>query len=206
MFICRITNLGNLHIILSDKMLYAPNFSNHQAGYKKICNPRIQEGRREITIKIPPGGTLHDYVPFYFGYRPPMLLPLKNGRVEGYSEGQEPLIYLVSNTKLIEEAGLQFVFTDGHAGVFNTNFFNNLSDLIQVDLRATKARTWSLAEDPDFKRRKQAEFLIYQKCPWSCIEEVVVFNEKSLSRVMQIFSQFDDNLIKPAQIISQWYY
>lgn len=38
---------------------------------------------------------MHDYVPFYFGPLSPMMLNLKTGRVAGYEEDQEPLIYLV---------------------------------------------------------------------------------------------------------------
>jgi hypothetical protein len=214
MFIYRITHLDNLHIILTDQALYAPNFQEHRPAYKHICDRRIQEGRREVVINVPPGGTLHDYVPFYFGYRPPMLLRLKQGH-EGYNEGQEPLIYLVSNTKLIEEAGLQFVFTDGHARVFNTKCFNNLSDLLHVDSKAIKLRMWGVNPDDDLdqrrkkeelKRRKQAEFLVHKKCFWSCIEEIGAFNQGARLKVLEIFKRFPNELSREVKIRKDWYY
>ena len=34
--------------------------------------------------------------------------------VENYDEGQEPLIYAVSTVETIAQAGLGFVFSDGH--------------------------------------------------------------------------------------------
>jgi hypothetical protein len=49
-------------------------------------------------------GALHDYVPFYFGFLSPMLLQLKTGRVTGYNEGQEPLVYLKSTVQAVADA------------------------------------------------------------------------------------------------------
>ena len=43
-----------------------------------------------------------------------MLLNLKTGRVEGYNEGQAPLIYLTTTVQRVQDAGCQFVFSDGH--------------------------------------------------------------------------------------------
>jgi hypothetical protein len=40
------------------------------------------QGRRAVRrIPIAPGGTLHDYVPLYFGPRSPMLYTINNGNV-----------------------------------------------------------------------------------------------------------------------------
>ena len=49
-----------------------------------------------------------------------MMLNLKTGRVEGYGEGQDPLIYLVSSAQAIETAGIKFVYSDGHGLASNT--------------------------------------------------------------------------------------
>jgi len=43
-----------------------------------------------------------------------MLLNLKSGRVAGYNEGQEPLVYLKTTVQAVASAGCRFVFTDGH--------------------------------------------------------------------------------------------
>jgi hypothetical protein len=65
-------------------------------------------------IPCGPGGTIHDYVSFYFGYLSPMMLNLKTGRVPGYNEGQTPLIYLESSAQAVSESGGGFVFSVGH--------------------------------------------------------------------------------------------
>ncbi|WP_040415676.1 DarT ssDNA thymidine ADP-ribosyltransferase family protein [Desulfococcus multivorans] len=70
----------------------------------------IQKIRRQRPIGCGPGGTVHDYVAFYFGPRSPMLLQLHTGRVEDYDEGQEPLIYAVSTVGIITQRGLGFIF------------------------------------------------------------------------------------------------
>jgi len=48
------------------------------------------------------------YVAFYFGPRSVMLYQLHTGWVEGYREGQEPLIHLVSTSQAVEGAGLAY--------------------------------------------------------------------------------------------------
>ena len=44
--------------------------------------------RQAKPITCGPGGTCHDYVPFYFGPLSVMLLNLKTGRVQGYDDGR----------------------------------------------------------------------------------------------------------------------
>ena len=99
--IFRILHVGNLHIHLERRGLHAPNNTpddglKYKLKYKTIHNIDIQDKRQRNKVPCGPGGVLHDYISFYFGYFSPMLLQLKTGYVEGYDEGQEPLIYLVS--------------------------------------------------------------------------------------------------------------
>jgi len=41
----------------------------------------VQGHRAVKAVPVPPGGTLHDYVPFYFAPRSPMLRTLEGGNV-----------------------------------------------------------------------------------------------------------------------------
>ncbi len=43
----------------------------------------------------------------------------------------------------------------------------------------------------DRQRRKQAEFLIYQSCPWTLIQEIGVLNLRMKARVAEILKPFD---------------
>ena len=94
--IYRLIHVDNLRICLRRNGLHAPNYTpNDGLQYRTIHNVDIQKQRKVTTIPCGPCGNVHDYVPFYFGYLSPMLLQLKTGKVEGYNEGQEPLLYLV---------------------------------------------------------------------------------------------------------------
>ena len=113
--IYRLIHIDNLAVILDCGGMHAPNNPPEDAcDYRAIHNLDIQKVRRQRPIPCGPGGTVHDYVAFYFGLRSPMLLQLHTGQVEGYHDGQEPLIYAVSTVEKINEAGLDFVFSDGH--------------------------------------------------------------------------------------------
>lgn len=79
--------------------------------YRTIHNQSIQSSRSTWEIQCGPGGVIHDYVSFYFGPRSPMLYQLHTGWVQGYDEGQQPLIYLVSSVQAIEQSGVGFVFS-----------------------------------------------------------------------------------------------
>jgi len=159
--------------------------------YRFCHNPAVQGARAAVTVSVGPGGTIHDYVPFYFGYLSPMMLQLKTGQVAGYHEGQEPLIYLVSSAQAVADAGSGFVFTDGHGLALFTDWFDSLQRLDAVDWDMVYQRYWSdNVNDMDRQRRKQSEFLVHQLCPWSLIQEIAVINTQVRDRVEAIQTMF----------------
>ncbi len=188
--------------------LHAPNHTpNDGHNYRAIHNTEIQDQRRRREIPCGPGGTIHDYISFYFGPRSPMLLQLRTGRVEGYDEGQEPLVYLVTLAQAIEAAELRFVFSDGHGIKVFTRWFDDLSQLSEVDWEAVYARYWAdTVDDMDRQRRKQAEFLVHQVCPWQLVTEIGVVNSGMQSRVQSVVNSFEAALRRPVNVRSDWYY
>jgi hypothetical protein len=107
-------------------------------------------------VEVSPGGTLGDYVPFYFGIRSPMLFTYKNGNVTGKSENQDEIIYIVSSAEDVDAEGLAFAFSDGHPIVEPKAFYNDLAKLNEVDLALMTQRHWfDTDNDPDRKRRRQ---------------------------------------------------
>jgi len=94
--IYRLMHIDNLVTVLGHGGIHAPNHPPEGGhDYRAIHNVDIQKIRRTRPIPCGPGGTVHDYLAFYFGPRSPMLLQLHTGRVENYDEGQAPLIYAV---------------------------------------------------------------------------------------------------------------
>lgn len=206
--ILRLIHVDNLYIYLRRGGVYAANFTpQDNLTYRTIYNVEIQQKRRAIRIPCGQGGVIHDYVPFYFGYLSPMLLQLKTGRVAGYAEGQEPLIYLVSTVQAVRDAGEGFVFSDGHGLATFTAWYDTLDDLDQVDWDMINQQYWAdNMEDPDRQRRKQAEFLVHRFCEWPLIIGIAVMNETAKKRVEQILSRFPEDLHKPVVLRPNWYY
>jgi hypothetical protein len=206
--IFRLLHVDNLKTCLMRRALHAPNHTPKDGlFYKPIHNVDIQQQRKITCIPCGPRGVIHDYVAFYFGYLSPMLLQLKTGRVQGYNEGQEPLIYLVSSAQAVAENGLGFVFSDGHGIAAISNWYDNLSRLNEVDWGVVYERYWKdTPQDPDRQRRKQAEFLVYQKCDWSLIHEIAVVNECMKTQVEKIWGSFPATLSRPVSVRPEWYY
>ncbi len=137
--------------------------------WKAIHNAEIQDKRHIRAIPCGPKGTVHDYVPFYFGYHSPMMLQLHTGQVSGYTERQDPLIYLVCHAQDVAVNGLGFVLSDGQGIAAWTDWFDSLTDLNKVDWKMVAEKWWTPKRDPsdpDRQRRKQAEFLVHKACPW----------------------------------------
>jgi len=206
--IYRFLHVDNLCIYLRRGGLHAPNHTpNDGLTYKTIHNVDIQRERRSTTIPCGPGGVIHDYVSFYFGYLSPMLLQLHTGRVEGYNEGQEPLIYLVSTAQAVADSGTSYVFSDGHGIAAFTSWYDDLAELDQVDWEMVYQRYWAdNINDMDRQRRKQAEFLVHRFCDWSLIHEIAVINDRMKSEVESILGRFPRSMCRTVQVQPKWYY
>jgi hypothetical protein len=172
----------------------------------EIGDRSIKAWRRTKKISVGPGGVAADYVPFYFAPRSPMLFKISRRGVEQYREGrQEPLIYLVTAVDMIERLGLPFVFSDGNCAKFITDVFDDLSDLDKVDWPLMKDRYWNdTASDGDRMRRRMAEFLVYDRIPWSAFLGVGTMTEDVAAHVRNIFAGF--GLPVDAIVRRDWYY
>jgi hypothetical protein len=201
-------HIDNLEVLLRRQAAHAPNHTpNDGLVYRTIHKEEVQAKRHEKAISCGPGGVLHDYVPFYFGYCGVMLLNLATGRVAGYSEGQDPLIYLISRVEDVVADGLQCVFTDGHSLASYTSFFDDTAKLSEVDWELVNEHYWaSTPEDPDRQRRKQAEFLVYREFPWSLVRGLVVRTDAVKAQVEGIFSKYPAELHRPVAVRPGWYY
>jgi len=206
--IYRLIHIDNLPVVLRRGALHAPN---HVPGdglpYRTIHNVDIQRQRRATPIPRGPGGFIHDYVPFYFGPRSPMLYQLHTGWVEGYDGGQEPLLYLVSTVEKVARSGIPFVFSDGHGIAAYTRWYDDLAEMVRVDWNMVYNRSWrDTVEDMDRQRRKQAEFMVYHSCDWALIEEIGTLNTVAGARIEAIFARFSSSLRRPVRVHTDWYY
>lgn len=173
--------------------------------FSNIAHSRIQDRRLETPVPCGPGGYLHDYVPFYFAPKSPMLYAIKKGNVEGCSATQADIIYLVSSAQTIKTAGTGFVFTDGHGTMQLSEFYDDLNYLSEIDWNIMKEKYWrDTLEDPDRKRRRQAEFLVFSQFSWNYVEKIGVFNRRVQREIMDAISRGFHK--PPVNIESGWYY
>ncbi len=132
-----------------------------------------------------------------------MLFTINKGNVVGYTGGQEPVVHLVSSTEAVDAAGLEWVFTEGHAVMDYTDFFDDFADLDKIDWPLMGSRYWFDSDEyPDRCRRRQAEFLVHKFFPWKLFSEIGVYNTAIAQKVNQILA--GRNI--PVSIRRAWYY
>lgn len=189
-YIYHITHVDNLRGILGQDGLWAHQaLGTRRLPYRGIAHQSLQGRRARTTVPCGPGGNLHEYVPFHFGPRSPMLYAIHSGSVNGYSGSQSEVVHLVSTVEAVLQAGLDYVFTDGHAIMAWTDFYTDPSRLDVVDWHLMFGRYWfDTDEDPDRKRRRQAEFLVHCFFPWSLVCEVGVMNSGIGAKVTGLLS------------------
>ncbi len=207
--IFRMVHYQNLDCLLS-MGLHCPSSPQKCQNYQNIGHQTLINRREETQVSIAPFGNLSDYVPFYFTYKMPMLYLIHKNKVKAYEGGQSEVIYLISTAEKVVQSKCAFVFTDRHAVLNYTQFFNDLSDLDKLD--------WAVIDETDYnkwknmhgesiddnKEKKQAEFLVYKYFPISLISNIAVYNEEIKSTVAQNLAKA--NLSIPVHIVSQMYY
>jgi hypothetical protein len=132
-----------------------------------IGNPELISLRPHRQVDIPPGGTLADYVPFYFTPYSPMLYNIKTGYAGIRQRNNAEIVVLVSSLDALRSNGVRFVYTDRHAYLQTARFFDDPAQLGGVvDFGLLQRRDFKRdPERPDKMERYQAEALAYEHVP-----------------------------------------
>ena len=205
-YIYHITHVKNLPLILAAGGLRTcKTLRSEQTSYTDIAYQTLQDRRADTQVPCGVGGTLHDYVPFYFAPRSPMLFKISKQSEPQHQEGQTPIIHLVSTIEQVQQADGRFAFTDGHGIMELTNFYDDLTQLDRVDWQIMNAPYWrDTVEDNDRKRRRQAEFLVHDFFPWHWVQEIGV---KNVTLKSQVEARLSENVPQPlVKVMSCWYY
>lgn len=201
-YLYRITHIDNLDFILEAKAIRCPNAVNSDPSFIGIGDSSLIQSRRSKQIPIEPNGDFSDYVAFYFGARSPMLYNIQNGFKNVTKRNPEDIIYLISNFEAVDLNRSTFVFTDGHGYHHLSQFFNREIDLKEVDWEIVKLVRWNDTEDdPDRKRKKQAEFLIHKEVPISMIRVIVVYNQNAKANILAKLAEHNiecNVIVKPS--------
>ncbi|ENM5835605.1 type II toxin-antitoxin system toxin DNA ADP-ribosyl transferase DarT [Vibrio chemaguriensis] len=177
------THIDNLQSLVSSGGLISKNAVDAQSiQYKNSAYASVQGHREQFPVPVAPYGVIHDYVPFYFNSRSPMLYTVKMGNIPGVD--MRDVIFFQSTAQTIESAGKAFVFTDGHGIMSLTDYYNKLSDMHNVPWQVVQAQFWG--SYPDGKRERQAEFLVQNYVEWALIDTIGVYNQAMKLRVENI--------------------
>jgi ssDNA thymidine ADP-ribosyltransferase, DarT len=153
-----------------------------QVPHASIAYEHIQDRRSQTNVPVGPGGTLHDYVPFHFAPRSPMLMAINGGRVLNCPYRQEDIVHLVAHADGVAAASVPFVFSNLHAVLDFAEFFTALASLDRIDwplffespTQGGYCRYWHNRPEPRHMLRKetrQAEFLVHGSLTTSLIRE-----------------------------------
>ena len=172
--IFRITHIENIAWILENG-LHCKSSPVQDPSFVQIGNPDLIAKRVTRTIPPPHGGTLDDYVPFYFTPHSPMLYNIATGWNGIQRRPMNDIVVLASSLHSLADNGVQFVFSDRHAYLEVAEFSNELASL-------AGALDWKILRDRDFKRnpsdpgkfeRYQAEALAAFHVPVAALTGIV---------------------------------
>lgn len=202
--IFRITHRDNIPWIL-DNGVHAPNGERSDPNFRRIGNPDLIDNRSRRTVPVGLGGTLSDYVPFYFTPSSIMMYNIKTGHRGVPRVPNEEIVILVSSLRRMSEMGIPFVFTDCHAYVRWASFFTDLERLDQIDWPILNRRDFAHdPDDPDKMARYQAEALVWKCVPLDALTGVCSFTGDVNSWVQAELTQRDLGL--RATVQSNWYF
>jgi len=174
--IFRITHVENLPWIL-DNGLHCRNSPNKDPDFVNLGNPDLIEKRSRRVVPVAPGGTLSDYIPFYFTPYSIMLYNIHTGHGGVARVPRRDIVILVSSLHKVDQLGLNFAFTSGHAYPVYAEYYNQLGDLNEIDWDLLQRRNFQNdPNDPEKKERYQAEALIHGHLPIDALNGVACYD------------------------------
>lgn len=215
--IFHITPICNLASIAKSKKLRAKaELLRKKIEYGNIAYQGAQGKRAVKMIARPPGGVIHDYVPFYFAPRSPMLFTINKGNVEDCPHRQPDIVHFETTVEAVVESGLHYVFYNYNATLDIADCFSNVKDLGKINwplffehprLDGYCQYFHNRRDDPNYflrRETRQAEFLVHTAVPLKLMTRVGVYNEAKADEVREIFE--DAKIKLPVETIRDWYF
>jgi hypothetical protein len=166
--------------------LHCRSSKTHDPNYVNIGNVDLISKRNHRVVPIAPGGTLGDYVPFYFTPYSPMLYNIKTGRGVPKRPNDE-IVIAVSSLHKLRKQSVPFAFTDRHAYLNAAQFSSDLARLDWID--------WTTLQQRDFQRdasdkfeRYQAEALIHRHLPIDGLFGIICYNDSVAEQFQKLVS------------------
>jgi len=162
-----------------------------------------RRGRRVVPVR--PGGTLSDYVPFYFTPFSPMLYNIFTGRGGVVRRPNDEICILVSSVHKLRGLNLDVVFTDRHAYPPLARYFNDPADLDKIDRALLQARDFRRnPDDPEQIERYQAEALVYGHVPSAGLLGIICHAD--VVKAELVAAMRNQSVQLDIRVMPQWYF
>lgn len=213
-----ITALANLKAICESGALLSKNHvATAGINYQNIAHAGAQGTRSRRTVPNPPGGLIHDFVPFYFAPRSPMLYSIKKGNVQGCNWRQQDIVHFETTVQAVTCEAQGFVFYDRNATLEISKAYTDLSvldDVVAWDLITESPQMDGFCQfwkddlaNPryaDRMEKRQAEFLVKNRVPLTCVTRLGVIDGERQSEVLLILESNGVNL--KVDTMRDWYF
>jgi len=213
-----ITAIDNLaHICKANALLSKSAGVARGIAYQNIAHAGAQGACVGKMVPNPPGGTMHEYVPFYFAPRSPMLSAIHNRRVNNCSLLQGDILHFETTVPQVAVLGRGIVFYDRNATLMFSNAYTDLN------LLSTTVDWNLLTEHPcldgyckyfqnrpaepkyvDRMEKRQAEFLVRDHVPLASFSKIGVINQATADKVAVILAAAGIKLA--VEVKTDWYF
>lgn len=203
--IFRITHVENLPWILQNG-LWCQSAERLDPSFTPIGNPELIDLRSRRHVPISPGGTLGDYIPFYFTPRSPMLLNIATGWGGITQRANGELAFLISSLHRLIASGVRFIYSDRHAYLAAAKYssdVNQLESLVSYELLRAGDFTRD-PEAPERAERYQAEALVHQHLPCEALLGIACYTDATKLRIESVAS--DKRIEIPVRVRREWYF
>ena len=212
-----ITAIANLPDVFANGALLSKNsVAANGIGYENIAHQGAQGARAAKLVPNPPSGNVHDFIPFYFAPRSPMLFAINGGRVQGCNLRQADIVHIETTIDLALAHGQPYVFYDRNATLAYSNPYTDIANLnvISWDLITEQpqldgyCKFWqsnaSNQRYVDRMEKRMAEFLVKSHVPLTAVTRIGVINNAKQQEVNQILAEY--NLTIPTVVMPDWYF
>jgi hypothetical protein len=200
----RITHRDNLPWLLANGVHCANGVRD--PGFVPIGNPDLIDRRASFQVPIPPGGTLADYVPFYFTPKSPMLYNILSGWAGLKRRTNAEIVFIISSVSSMNKAEVRMLFTDRHAVMGAARWEHDPAKLAtMIDWDILQRRDFARDDAyPDKKDRYQAEALAYRNVPVEALIGIACGSESAQAQIEALVG--DLGLPIPVRARADWYF
>ena len=185
------TTLDHLPAILQYGLLAINEQRRRGLPVRAIAGPPVIAHRSKTVVPAEPGGTLLDYVPFYFSNLTHMLLIVISNKVVD----EQRVLHIEMPLTLLDR--YPAVFTDGPTiPGSEPSFFTDPTDLQKLNWQAIDMPAWQQSAI-SLRSPRLAELLVHRHVPIHEATRIIVWDNETADTVRRLF---DQNGVRPPRI------